>query len=145
MQQKQSSKSGDGVIHEFWALSSGKPYFYVVIAKSKTKRFQLNFPPELSDKLPNATVPAQIFCRDKVWDLVYIGDQVTKKFGLESWGKFMSENNVTAGDACVFELIEGDTKSSVVKFKVQILKDMFPDELKKKAVGSSLDKPINVD
>ncbi|XP_076901744.1 B3 domain-containing protein Os04g0386900-like [Bidens hawaiensis] len=105
----------------------------------------LNFPPELSDKLPNATIPAQIFCRDKVWDLVYIGDQVIKKFGLESWGKFMSENNVTAGDACVFELMEGGAKSSVVKFKVQILKDKFPNELKDKAVGSSLDKPINVD
>uniref|UniRef100_A0A251VQR5 Putative DNA-binding pseudobarrel domain-containing protein n=1 Tax=Helianthus annuus TaxID=4232 RepID=A0A251VQR5_HELAN len=103
-----------------------------------------NIPQELSAKLPATTIPAKIFYRDKVWDLPCAGDQANKKFGIEEWGKFMTENDVKLGDACVFELMEGDSKSRV-KFKVQILKDDFPLELLEKADGFSMNNPIDID
>ncbi|MFS7889630.1 putative transcription factor B3-Domain family [Helianthus anomalus] len=136
--QRQSTKTGDA---EFWPLS-GNPYFYVVI--DKPQRFQVNIPQELSAKLPATTIPAKIFYRDKVWDLPCAGDQASKKFGIEEWGKFMTENDVKLGDACLFELMEGDSKSRV-KFKVQILKDDFPLDLLEKADGFSMNNPIDID
>ncbi|KAK9064365.1 hypothetical protein SSX86_015747 [Deinandra increscens subsp. villosa] len=127
---------------EFWPLS-GKPYFYAVIDKSK--RFQLNIPRELTDELPSTTVPAKIVYREKVWDVLYLGGHVTKTFGIKLWSRFMIENNVTVGDACVFELMEGSAKSQVVKFKVQVLKDDFPRELMEKTEGFCEDNPIDLD
>ncbi|KAI3824642.1 hypothetical protein L1987_06108 [Smallanthus sonchifolius] len=127
---------------DFWPLS-GKPYFYVVISNSK--RFQLNIPLELSEKLPTTTVNAKIIYREKVWDLLYLGDQVTKRFGVDLWGKFMTENNLAVGDACLFELMEGSSNSRVVMFKVQIFRDDFPVELLEKVEGFCTNNPIDLD
>ncbi|KAK1422836.1 hypothetical protein QVD17_18125 [Tagetes erecta] len=137
--QKQSPHHGDA---EFWPLS-GNPYFYVVMDKSK--RFQLNFPPELSDKLPATKVLAQVIYREKAWNLLYIGDQATKCFGIASWRRFMTANNLKAGDACLFELMEVSSNRHIVKFKVQIFKDDFPLELLEKAEGFRKNNPIDLD
>ncbi|KAI3709819.1 hypothetical protein L2E82_39586 [Cichorium intybus] len=130
---------------EFWPLS-GKPYFYVVLGKLiYGKRFQLAVPRELSEKLPTSTVPAKIVYRKKVWDLVYLGEQNKKRFGNEAWGKFVTDNNLVAGDACVFELMEGSSKSSIVKFKVQVLRSNLPSELLEKAEGFDMSNPIAIE
>ncbi|KAL4565075.1 hypothetical protein LXL04_029157 [Taraxacum kok-saghyz] len=130
---------------EFWPLS-GKPYFYVVLNKLHlATRFQLAFPRKLSEKLPAAMVSAKIVCKGKVWDLVYIGDQGTKKFENETWGKFVMDNNLAVGDVCVFELMEAGFNGGIVKFKVQILRDDFPSELVEKAEGNNMNNPIDID
>ncbi|CAH1427387.1 unnamed protein product [Lactuca virosa] len=110
---------------EFWPLS-GKPYFYVVLNKLHlATRFQMTFPRRLSEKLPAAMVSAKIVYRGKVWDLVYIGDQV--------------------GDVCLFDLMEGSVHGGIVKFKVQILRDNFPSELVEKAEGHNMNNPIDIE
>ncbi|CAH1429050.1 unnamed protein product [Lactuca virosa] len=129
----------------FWPLS-GKPYFYVVLGKLiYGRRFQLVIPRELSEKLPTSTVPASIVYHGKVWDLLYHGDQTKRRFGNEAWGKFVTDNNLVAGDACVFELMEGSLKSRIVKFKVQILRSGFPSKLLEKAEGFNMNNPIAID
>nr|KAJ0197789.1 hypothetical protein LSAT_V11C700356010 [Lactuca sativa] len=129
----------------FWPLS-GKPYFYVVLGKLiYGRRFQLVIPRELSEKLPTSTVPASIVCHGKVWDLLYHGDQTKRRFGNEAWGKFVTDNKLVAGDACVFELMEGSLMSRIVKFKVQILRSGFPSKLLEKAEGFNMNNPIAID
>lgn len=129
---------------EFWSLS-GKPFFYVVLSRAHlAKRFQLLLPHKLSEKLPATRVPATIICRGKAWDLEYLGDQVTKRFKNQSWGEFVAGNKLGIGDACVFELMEGGSSSSRIKFRVQILRDKFPAELMEKAEGNK-NNPINID
>ncbi|XP_023755091.1 B3 domain-containing protein Os04g0386900 [Lactuca sativa] len=130
---------------EFWPLS-GKPYFYVVLNKLHlATRFQMTFPRRLSEKLPVAMVSAKIVCRGKVWDLVYIGDQGTKKFENQTWEKFVIDNNLAVGDVCLFELMEGSVNGGIVKFKVQILRDNFPSELVEKAEGHNMNNPIDIE
>ncbi|KAL8229348.1 hypothetical protein R6Q57_014248 [Mikania cordata] len=127
---------------ECWPLS-GKPYFYAVI--DKLKHYQPIIPQEPSERLPTTTISAKIVYRGKVWDLLYLGGEVTKRLGMESWGKFMTENNITVGNACVFELMEGSSKSRVIVFKVQVLKDDLPLELVEKAEGFCKNNPIDLD
>ncbi|KAL4563648.1 hypothetical protein LXL04_027693 [Taraxacum kok-saghyz] len=130
---------------EFSPLS-GKPYFYVVLGKlDYGRRLQLVIPRELTVKLPTFTVPAKIVYRGKVWDLPYFGDQSKRRFGNEGWRKFVSDNNLVSEDACLFELIEGSLKSSIVKFHVHILKSNFPSELMEKADGFNKNNPIAID
>nr|XP_043630382.1 B3 domain-containing protein Os04g0386900-like [Erigeron canadensis] len=131
---------------EFWPLS-GKPYFYVVLNQYHlANRFQLIIPCRITEKLPATKVPAKIICRGKVWDLFYLGNQTTfKKFEKQSWGKFATDNDLAAGDACVFELTEGSCDSSNIEFKVQILKNNFPSELLGKAEGLTANNPISVE
>ncbi|KAI3505541.1 hypothetical protein L1887_27673 [Cichorium endivia] len=130
---------------EFWPLS-GKPYFYVVLTKIHlATKFQMAFPRRLTEKLPAAMVSAKIICRGNVWDLVYIGDQGTKKFENETWEKFVNDNKLGLGDVCVFELMEGGLNCGLVVFKVQILRDDFPCELVEKAEGNNMNNPIDLD
>ncbi|XP_024996793.1 B3 domain-containing protein Os04g0386900-like [Cynara cardunculus var. scolymus] len=130
---------------EFWPLS-GKPFFYVVISRAHlAKRFQLLIPHKLSEKLPAARVPTTIICHGKTWDLDYMGDQVTKRFQNQSWGGFATDNKLGTGDACVFELMEGGSSSSRIKFRVQILRNKFPAELMENAEGYNMNNPINID
>ncbi|KAI3703575.1 hypothetical protein L1987_73762 [Smallanthus sonchifolius] len=132
---------------DFWPLS-GKPYFYVVLRNSHlAKTYRMNIPRNLAEKLPVARVPAKIVYRGKVWDLLYLGDQGITNCRLENqtWAKFVTDNNLEVGDACVFELMEGNSNSKSIKFKLQILKDEFPTELVDKAEGGNVNNPISID
>lgn len=82
-----------------------------------------------------------------MWDMDYLGHyhQSNKMFENRTWGKFAKENNLAVGDACVFELMEGDSNSTRIQFKVQILKDDFPSELLEKAEGYTMENPISLD
>ncbi|KAM0070339.1 putative transcription factor B3-Domain family [Helianthus debilis subsp. tardiflorus] len=130
-----------------WPLS-GKPYFYVVLRKSHIeKTFRMHFPFSFSEKLPVAKIPAKIVYGGKVWDLPYIGNQGPTNCRLENqaWEKFVAENKLEVGDACVFELMEGRSNSTGIKLRLQILKDEFPTELKDKAEGYKPNNPICID
>ncbi|KAD6453770.1 hypothetical protein R6Q59_015556 [Mikania micrantha] len=132
---------------DVWPLS-GKPYFYVVLRNLHlSKTFRLTIPRHLSENLPVARIPAKIVCGGKVWDLQYLGNQGLTNCRLENqkWGEFVTDNNLKAGDACVFELTEGSSNSKRIKFRVQILRDEFPNELGDKATGSKADNPISID
>ncbi|KAI3828572.1 hypothetical protein L1987_02676 [Smallanthus sonchifolius] len=132
---------------DFWPLS-GKPYFYVVLRNSHLgKTYRMTIPRNLAEKLPVARIRAKIVYRGKVWDLLYLGDQGITNCRLENqtWAKFVTDNNLEVGDACVFELMEGNSNSKSIKFKLQILKDEFPTELVEKAEGGNVNNPISID
>ncbi|XP_071701139.1 B3 domain-containing protein Os04g0386900-like [Rutidosis leptorrhynchoides] len=126
---------------ESWPLTD-KPYFIQVLRQKNVARlFQLEIPPEVSDKLPTKSVPAQLLYRGNTWNLL-LGDQKPKKkVDKHGWTKFVTDNNLKAGDACVFELMDGKL-TNLVKFRVQILKDDFPSELLANAAGANEDNPI---
>ncbi|KAJ9537360.1 hypothetical protein OSB04_030093 [Centaurea solstitialis] len=129
---------------EFWPLSLNKPFFHVTISTIHlAKRFQLIIPHKLAEKLPIARVPATLICRGKMWDVEYVGDQVTRRFNNHSWGVFVVDNKLGIGDVCVFELMEGGSHG--IKFRVQILRDRFPSELLVKAKGQNSNNPITID
>ncbi|PWA92592.1 DNA-binding pseudobarrel domain-containing protein [Artemisia annua] len=102
-------------------------------------------PRRLHENLPIDTVPAKIVYGGKAWHLDYFGTIGIKRFDSEGWGRFVKENNLKFGDACVFELTEGSPESSSIEFRVQFLKDNFPTELLEKAPGYLADNPISID
>ncbi|KAF8412792.1 hypothetical protein HHK36_000762 [Tetracentron sinense] len=127
---------------EFWPLS-GKPYFHCILTKSNVKSgYQLILPVKMHPMLPSALVPVVLTCQNKNWEMLYYGDRNFKRFD-PSWRKFVSDNNLKIGDACVFELMECSSK--IIKFRVQILNGEIPFEFLSRVNGETLDSPIVIE
>ncbi|KAK3015425.1 hypothetical protein RJ639_006543 [Escallonia herrerae] len=129
---------------EFWPLS-GKPYFDVVLTKSHVKPgYHLVFPAKMTPVLPSTTVPAVVTYRGKTWETIFYGDRASKRFDV-SWKNFVNDNDLKVGDALVFELV--DSSTTLVKFRVQILRGDFPSELLEKVneSGETSDNPIVIE
>lgn len=73
------------------------------------------------------------------------GTQRTHKKFDSGWRAFINDNNLKAGDACVFELIERSSKKLV--FRVQILRGDIPPEFQGKvsSEGESSNTPIVIE
>ncbi|KAL0379948.1 UNVERIFIED_CONTAM: B3 domain-containing protein [Sesamum angustifolium] len=105
---------------------TGKPFFDVVLAKSHVNPTYHFF----SDTIAN-------------WNLDYIGNCTNPRFD-PKWRKFVIDNNLEIGDACVFELMEHSATN--IKFKVHILRGELPPELQA-AINSrgTVENPIELD
>ncbi|KAL6981531.1 hypothetical protein U1Q18_023159 [Sarracenia purpurea var. burkii] len=135
--QSANTKSDD-----FWPLS-GKPYFTLVLSKTHAKPgFQLVLPTKMQRVLPSSFVPVVLTCCGKDWMIDYLGDRPQKRFS-QNWKTFVIDNDLKAGDACVFEVME--CSSTIIKFRVQILKGDFPPELVERVNGETADSPIVLD
>ncbi|KAL6137367.1 hypothetical protein ACLB2K_062659 [Fragaria x ananassa] len=116
---------------EFWPLS-GKPFFDIILTKSHVKPiYQMGIPAELDPILPSGSIHTVLVYGDKSWEMTYNGEKRHKQFNRKSWGAFVDENNLKAGDALVFELME--CNSTQIGFRVQILRGDIPQELIEKA------------
>lgn len=73
---------------------------------------------------------------------MYLGEGTHKKLDV-GWKNFVMDNDLKIGDAVVFELME--SSNELIKFRVQILRGDFPEELKHKSVGMSSDTPLVLD
>ena len=71
--------------------------------------------------------------------MIYNGEKRHKQFDRKSWGAFVDENNLKAGDGLVFELMACNTTQ--VGFRVQILRGDIPEELLEKT-NREAEKPI---
>ncbi|XP_059645529.1 B3 domain-containing protein Os04g0386900-like [Cornus florida] len=127
---------------EFFPLS-GRPSFHVVLIKAHLKpSYQMFLPTKMHPVLPCATIPVVLSYRGKNWEMVYYGDRSGKRFD-SNWKTFIIDNDLKLGDACVFELMECNSKN--VKFRVQILRGDFPSELLARVNGESSNTPIIID
>lgn len=79
---------------------------------------------------------------DKSWEMTYNGEKRHKLLDRQSWGAFVDENNLKAGDGLVFELKECNRTQII--FRVQILRGDIPDELLEMAARES-EKPIVIE
>ncbi|KAL0425536.1 UNVERIFIED_CONTAM: B3 domain-containing protein [Sesamum radiatum] len=123
---------------------TGKPFFDVVLAKSHvnpTYHFQL--PVRIVRELPRTTIPVVLRYNRENWNLDYIGNCTNPRFD-PKWRKFVVDNNLEIGDACVFELMEHSATN--IKFKVHILRGELPPELQA-AINSrgTVENPIELD
>ncbi|KAK6919834.1 B3 DNA binding domain [Dillenia turbinata] len=136
---KPTQESGDD---EFFMLSD-KYYFASTLTKSHVKSsYHMGVPLKMFSLLPNATIPAVLTYQNKDWKLLYHGENPkNKRFGV-GWRDFVTDNDLKIGDACVFELREcGNEK---LKFRVQILRGDFPDELLARICGTYV-SPIDIE
>jgi hypothetical protein len=78
---------------------------------------------------------------DKSWEMTYNGAKRLKLVDRHSWKAFVDDNNLKAGDGCIFELTGCDSNSTNVLFMVQILRGDIPVELVEK-YSSEAEKPI---
>ncbi|KAK9273220.1 hypothetical protein L1049_018027 [Liquidambar formosana] len=112
---------------EFWPLS-GKPYFHIILTRSHVKPlYQMVIPAKIHSVLPSATIPVVLTYRDKNWEAVYHGEHRSHKRFNHSWKTFVNDNNLKTGDACVFELMECNSRN--LKFRVQVLRGDIPSKL----------------
>ncbi|PRQ51702.1 putative transcription factor B3-Domain family [Rosa chinensis] len=126
---------------EFWPLS-GKPYFDIILAKTHVKPYyKLGIPAKLHPILPSCSFPTVLTFAGKSWEMTCDGSNKKHK-GLdkESWKAFIDDNNLKAGDGCVFEVME--CSSTKLVLRVQILRGDIPAELLEKEKGDEAEKPI---
>ncbi|KAL2234248.1 UNVERIFIED_CONTAM: B3 domain-containing protein [Sesamum indicum] len=122
---------------------TGKPFFDVVLAKSHVNpSYHFQLPVRIARELPRTTIPVVLRYNRKNWNLDYIGNCANPRFD-PKWRKFVVDNNLEIGDACVFELME---HSTTIKFRVHILRGDLPPELQV-AINSrgTLENPIELD
>lgn len=130
---------------ETWPLS-GKPYFDVILAKSHVRPlYQMGVPTKLHQMIPSLVIPTVLTYRGKNWKMTYYGSARTHKKFDNGWRAFINDNDLNAGDACVFELMECSNKKLV--FRVQILRGDIPSEFIDKVSfeGESSDTPIVIE
>ncbi|EPS73908.1 hypothetical protein M569_00849, partial [Genlisea aurea] len=121
---------------------TGKPFFEVVITKQNIQRPSLLYvPKQLYDQLPRRQIPMIIRSTDKIWDMQYVGNGDHPRFG-HGWKNFLCDNDLRAGDGCVFELMKFNEKK--IEFRMILLRNEEPDELRAVATsrGSLVDHPI---
>ncbi|KAA0049060.1 B3 domain-containing protein [Cucumis melo var. makuwa] len=100
-------------------------------------------PAKFHSILPAIVIPAVLLCRGKKWKIDYYGNRRGKALDSKQWRKFVNDNCLKSGDACVFELLE--CSSSILKFRVQILRGDIPLELHDKFSGETKETPIHLD
>ncbi|XP_057980819.1 B3 domain-containing protein Os04g0386900-like isoform X2 [Malania oleifera] len=122
----------------------GKLHFSVILARSHVKPvYQMVVPSRMYPILPSFNVPVELIYRSKVWQMIYMGGNRTHKRFDSKWKVFVNDNNLRAGDACVFEIMEcSDTN---IKFKVQILRGDIPFNLVERKNGESLDSAVVIE
>ncbi|KAJ1386741.1 DNA-binding barrel domain superfamily [Sesbania bispinosa] len=120
---------------------SGKPYYHVVLSKSHVSPPYVMGPSaKLYSKLPSQVVPTVLKYGGKSWKMTYNGQSTDRKrFTCKGWGKFVEDNCLKVGDACIFELMEKSTEEKVI-FQVQILRGDLP--FKFHEIGESAENPI---
>lgn len=120
---------------------SGKPYHAFILSKSHVAPIcNLVLPAKFHSILPAIVIPTVLFCRGKKWKIDYYGNRRGKALDTKQWRKFVNDNRLKSGDACVFELME--CSSSILKFRVQILRGDIPLQLHDKFSGETKDTPI---
>lgn len=119
----------------------GKPYFHVVLVKSHLN--QMVLPTKMHPSVPSAVIPAVLVHQEKRWEMTFNGDHRTHKRFDIGWRTFVNDNNLKAGDACVFELMECNTSN--IKFRVQILRGDIPSMLLDRANGETSDTAIVIE
>uniref|UniRef100_A0A9I9CNI8 TF-B3 domain-containing protein n=1 Tax=Cucumis melo TaxID=3656 RepID=A0A9I9CNI8_CUCME len=123
---------------------SGKPYHAFILSKSHVAPiYNLVLPAKFHSILPAIVIPAVLLCRGKKWKIDYYGNRRGKALDSKQWRKFVNDNCLKSGDACVFELLE--CSSSILKFRVQILRGDIPLELHDKFSGETKETPIHLD
>ncbi|CAL5401454.1 unnamed protein product [Camellia sinensis] len=111
---------------EFWALSD-KPNFSMLLTKTHVRPLcRLFVPTNMHRLLPSIAVPVILTYRGNNWEMIYFGDHISKRFDTR-WARFVKDNDLRIGDACVFEVTE--CSNTLVRFRVQILRGDFPPEL----------------
>ena len=94
--------------------------------------------------LPPVDVPVIFTYCGKKWETLYtIVPREGRGHSLRTsirWRKFVTDNNLKEGDACVFELTERSDK--LIKVRVQILRGDFPYELLNSVDGGTRDETI---
>ncbi|KAL7238315.1 hypothetical protein ACSBR2_004424 [Camellia fascicularis] len=111
---------------EFWALSD-KPNFSMLLTKTHVRPLcRLFVPTNMHRVLPCIAVPVILTYRGNNWEMIYFGDHISKRFDTR-WARFVNDNDLRIGDACVFEVVECSNR--LVRFRVQILRGDFPPEL----------------
>ncbi|KAG5010886.1 hypothetical protein AAZX31_07G207600 [Glycine max] len=106
---------------------SGKPYWHSVLSPTNLQpRYNLMPGMNLRSKLPSNEVPTILIYGGKSWDMVYYGQSKQKAFGVTGWKKFVIDNCLRVGDACIFELMESSDKKVILE--VQILRGDIPSE-----------------
>ncbi|PKA53257.1 B3 domain-containing protein [Apostasia shenzhenica] len=93
-------------------------------------------PSNFRQYVPSSSALIILCCRGKEWAVTC---SVYKKFALLSrgWRKFLADNNMKAGDGCVFELMNSGEMEQK-KFRVQILDGQLPQH-------GSADHPVLID
>ncbi|GAB4839463.1 hypothetical protein Ancab_028985 [Ancistrocladus abbreviatus] len=123
---------------------SGKPFIPLILSRSHVKPlYHLNVPARMVHQLPRAVVPVHVSRDGKSWMMTYDGAHRPRERLESGWREFVNDNELEAGDACIFELME--CSSNVVKLKVQILRGNFPSVLLERVNGHSTETPIILD
>ncbi|KAL3516672.1 hypothetical protein ACH5RR_023574 [Cinchona calisaya] len=123
---------------------TGKPFCHCIVTKSHVhKLYLMVFPASLHPDLPMKSVPAVVACRGKTWEMMFMGGNSKKRFDIQSWKKFVNDNDLNLGDALFWEVME--SSDEMVKFKVQIIRGDFPSELERQVNGETEATPIIID
>ncbi|KAL3624572.1 hypothetical protein CASFOL_031240 [Castilleja foliolosa] len=129
---------------EIYYLTEVVPFFDIVLSKSHVNYpWQLSLPVTwASSMLPREAGPATLKHGGKNWTMQYIP---TRTRFISKWKNFVIDNELKIGDACVFELIDPSPEN--LTFKVHILRDEWPPELKAldDTCGETSKSPIVID
>ncbi|CAL0318550.1 unnamed protein product [Lupinus luteus] len=81
---------------------SKNPHFILAMKTSHVNGYSLRMPTEFAEKYLKKTkgVAHLQVMDERTWSVVYIGPSITT-----GWNKFASDNNLSIGNVCVFELI----------------------------------------
>lgn len=90
-------------------------------------------------------IPVVLTYGGKNWDMLYEGRHRTVKRFDSGWKEFANDNDLKAGDACVFELIE--VSHTKLLIRTRILRGEIPSEFldKVRSKGDSFDDPIIIE
>ncbi|KAL1540009.1 B3 domain-containing protein REM16-like [Salvia divinorum] len=104
------------------SLSGNKDFFDVILSKTNVSSTHYLRPQaHILPKLPGATVPLVLRHGDKQWQMLYIGDEKRPRFESAGWKRFVNDNNLQEGDACIFEVME--STSQILRLDVVILRN----------------------
>ncbi|KAL1540010.1 B3 domain-containing protein-like protein isoform X1 [Salvia divinorum] len=106
------------------SLSGNKDFFDVILSKTHIAPPHYLRPPiHIHPKLPSAAVPLVLrnADSDKQWQTVYFGNHERPRFEFSGWKRFVNDNNLKEGDACIFEVME--STSQILKLDVIILRN----------------------
>ncbi|GMI68097.1 related to vernalization1 1 [Hibiscus trionum] len=115
------------------ALKTENPSFVIVLQPSYVNSCRLTLPVDFARKYLTKMVNQVILLlsNGKSWPVIYYqhrieGPKPNVKFG-DGWSKFVVDNNLDVGDACVFQLTEAAVSSmNVTIYKKQAVEDANP-------------------
>ncbi|KAG6397532.1 hypothetical protein SASPL_143701 [Salvia splendens] len=117
----EGKRGGDGV-GVGCSLSGNKDFFDVILSKTHvTSPRHLRPPSHILPKLPDVKVPLVVRHGDKQWQMMYIGDEKRPRLESGGWRRFVNDNDLKEGDACVFEVMESSTQ--ILRLDVVIIRN----------------------